>query len=156
MVKVKAPVTALHFFMRENQGRIKADLEGRGEPHGLGDVQKAVASQWRALDDAARAKYEELGAQDKARYEQECAARDQLVRRAEEESARKRKEREDAVPEPRMTDRPVDQEREKKPAVVRPKRRLAEEAIKRKRATQEVTKHPWPLGTWSISKRVCL
>jgi SWI/SNF-related matrix-associated actin-dependent regulator of chromatin subfamily A member 5 len=134
MVKVKPAVTAFHFFMKENQGRIKADLEGRGEPHGLGDVQKAVASQWRALDDAARARYEELGAQDKARYEQECAARDQL---AEEESARKRQERADVVLESRMRDRPVDEEREKKPAVVRPKRELTEEEIKRKRATQE-------------------
>lgn len=122
--RIKPAVNAFAFFQRENQAKIRADLESKGEPHALGDVQKVVAMQWRALDESTRARFDEMAAQDKIRFDREQGEKDRL---AEEESARKRKEREEVVLESRMRERRVDEEAEAKPRAAPRKRELTEE-----------------------------
>lgn len=130
---IKPAASAFLFFQRERQSRIKAELEAKGEAHGLGDVQKALSAQWKALGEEERGKYEGLAATDRARYEAECAEADRV---AEEESARRRREREEVVLEARMRDRgPVEEKVARAP---RAKRELTEEeAAERRRVKEE-------------------
>ncbi|EWM24038.1 putative chromatin remodelling complex atpase chain, partial [Nannochloropsis gaditana] len=134
---IKSATSAFLFYQRENMGRIRQELEAKGEPSGLGDVQKVVASEWRSLADDVRAVYNNKAAEDRARYDAECAERDRLL---DEESARRRREREDVICESRMR---VREEREEKVVQVRQKRELSaaeieeRETIKAERAARQ-------------------
>ncbi|KAM3574460.1 hypothetical protein VYU27_003566 [Nannochloropsis oceanica] len=120
---IKAATSAFLFYQRDNMSRIRQELEAKGEASGLGDVQKVVASEWRGLEDDVRAEYDGKAAADRARYEAECAERDRIL---EEESARRRKEREDVICDSRMRAR---EEREEKVVKIRTKRELTAEEI---------------------------
>ncbi len=131
-VHIRPATSAFLFFQRERQGKIKAELEAKGEAHGLGDVQKALSAQWKALGEGERGKYEGLAGEDRARYDAECAEADRF---AEEESARRRKEREEVVLEGRMRERAPTEE--KVARAPRAKRELTEEEVEEKRLVKE-------------------
>jgi len=63
----KAPQTAYHAFRAERTDAIKAEDSSLS----FGEVNKQVGAEWRALDDAAKEKYNKIAKKDKARYKQE-------------------------------------------------------------------------------------
>jgi SWI/SNF-related matrix-associated actin-dependent regulator of chromatin subfamily A member 5 len=130
--KIKQPSSAFHIFQKDVQQRVKAELQAKGEPCGLGDMQKVVSEQWKAMDEETRTKYEGYAKEDRARYDAECAERDRIL---EDESARKRREREEIVIESRMRGRTEEQER--KPVKVKAKRELTEEEQERRKSAQQ-------------------
>ena len=79
LADVKKPRTAFSFFTREN----RPDITAKHPELPFGDVSRLVGRQWQSMDEAARAKYIKLEAEDKKRYH---VARDEV--RAQIELAR--------------------------------------------------------------------
>ncbi|KAJ0398587.1 hypothetical protein P43SY_003193 [Pythium insidiosum] len=84
------PKSAFQFFQKKMMNDVKAELSAqaaeRGESLELGSIAKEMSARWQQLGEAEREEFQEMAAQDRARYDEECRLRDEAV-----ESERKRK-----------------------------------------------------------------
>lgn len=72
---IKPATTAYGYFQSEQHGKCKHEFEGLS----LGQTGAEISRRWHALDQRGRAKFEEMAANDRARYRRECDARDEEV-----------------------------------------------------------------------------
>ena len=88
--KVKSASSAYQWYLRSSFQTTKHELQNSNLPHDVGSVTKEVSIRWsRKLTAEEKVPYEEMAHQDKMRFEQESALRDDEVAM---EQARRRKE----------------------------------------------------------------
>jgi len=83
------PKSAYQYHSYEQCPIQKLNLLAEGKNASMGIVVQTVASLWRALSAEDKAPYHEMAKADRARYEEECAARDSVVSAEQEERRRK-------------------------------------------------------------------
>jgi len=88
---ITRPKSAYQYHNHEQCPIQKQALLAEGKNASMGIVVQTVASMWRALSAEDKAPYYEMAEADRARYNQECAARDAVVS-AEQEERRKKNE----------------------------------------------------------------
>lgn len=72
---IKSATTPYGYFMSEQYRDHKDDFAGLA----VGQAGAEISRRWQALDDTAKAKFRDLAAKDRERYEAECNARDAEV-----------------------------------------------------------------------------
>lgn len=68
--KIKRPRSSYAFFMKETRATISKEHPDKNPRELMADIAKA----WKSISDADKAKYTQMAAEDKKRYEQEKAA----------------------------------------------------------------------------------
>jgi precorrin-2 methylase len=91
--------SAYHHYSRINSSIVKEELLKEGKDTALGMIVSVVSAKWKTIPEDEKAQYEEMAREDRARYAQECAIRDEEVLRLQEE---KRKQHSYEATESRM------------------------------------------------------
>lgn len=137
---IKAATSAYGFFQSEQYSNHKHEFAGMK----VGQAGAEISRRWHSLDERGRARYDEMAANDRARFERECDARDEEVaaRQAANREARYGEPasqgymRQRAPPEPKK-ERKVTREEDMSEERLEARRRLKEKREQDKAARLE-------------------
>lgn len=126
---IKPVTSAYQHFMSEQYREHKGDFADMA----VGQAAAEVSRRWSALDERGKAKYLELTAQDRARHERECRARDEEV--AARQAANREARHADPISQGYMRARqPAEPKKERR---VTREEDLTEEQLETRRRLQE-------------------